>query len=130
MTALLSPGADVRGKIFMSYRRQDAAYPAGWLFDRLASHYGGDQVFKDIESIQLGEDFAEAISSAVASCDVLLAVIGDSWLTSTDQSGQRRLDNPHDFVRLEIEAALASNVRVIPILIDGPDALADELPRA
>jgi hypothetical protein len=107
------------GRIFMSYRRDETAYPAGWLYDRLADHFGGGQVFKDIDSIELGDDFVEVITSAVGSCDVLLALIGDQWLTITDAHGQRRLDDPDDFVRLEIEAALTRNVRVIPILVDG-----------
>jgi hypothetical protein len=108
-----------RGRIFVSYRRDDTAYPAAWLFDRLADRFGRDQVFKDIDSIQLGDDFVEVISAAVESCDVLLALIGDRWLTSTGEDGRRRIDNPDDFVRLEIEAALRRNVRVIPILVEG-----------
>jgi hypothetical protein len=108
-----------QGRIFMSYRREDTAYPAGWLFDRLASHFGRGQVFKDIDSIELGDDFVEVITSAVTSCDVLLALIGNEWLTIRDQDERRRLDNPGDFVRLEIEAALTRNVRVIPILVEG-----------
>jgi TIR domain len=107
------------GRIFISYRREETAYPAGWLYDRLADHYGGGQVFKDVDSIQLGDDFVEVITRAVGSCDVLLALIGDQWLTITDEHGRRRLDDPDDFVRLEIEAALSRNVRVIPILVDG-----------
>jgi TIR domain len=109
----------VVGRVFMSYRREDAAYPAGWLFDRLTSHFGKDQVFRDVNSIQLGDDFAEVISAAIASCDVLLALIGGRWLTITGQDGRRRLDDPSDFVRLEIEAALTREVRVIPILVEG-----------
>jgi len=117
------------GRIFISYRREETAYPAGWLYDRLADRFGGGQVFKDVDSIQLGDDFVEVITSAVGSCDVLLALIGDEWLTITDEDGQRRLDDPNDFVRLEIEAALTRNVRVIPILVDGARMpLADELP--
>ena len=107
------------GRIFMSYRREDTAFPAGWLYDRLASHFGRDQVFKDVDSIELGDDFVDVITAAVGSCDVLLALIGDRWLAITDSGGQRRLDNPDDFVRLEIEAALTRNVRVIPILVEG-----------
>jgi hypothetical protein len=105
------------GRIFISYRREDASYPAGWLFDRLADRFGRGQVFKDIDSIRLGDDFVEVITRAVGSCDVLLALIGEEWLTVSDQDGRRRLDDPDDFVRLEIEAALARNVRVIPILV-------------
>jgi hypothetical protein len=116
------------GRIFISYRREETAYPAGWLYDRLADRFGGGQVFKDVDSIQLGDDFVEVITSAVGSCDVLLALIGDQWLTITDAHG-RRLDDPDDFVRLEIEAALTRNVRVIPILVDGARMpRADELP--
>jgi TIR domain len=117
------------GRIFISYRRDETAYPAGWLYDRLADRYGGGQVFKDIDSIQLGDDFVEVITTAVGSCDVLLALVGEQWLTITDAQGRRRLDDPEDFVRLEIEAALTRHVRVIPILVDGAMMpRADELP--
>jgi TIR domain len=117
------------GRIFISYRREETAYPAGWLYDRLADRFGGRQVFKDVDSIQLGDDFVEVITRAVGSCDVLLALIGDQWLTITDTHGRRRLDDPDDFVRLEIEAALTRKVRVIPILVDGARMpRADELP--
>jgi hypothetical protein len=117
------------GRIFISYRRQETAYPAGWLYDRLADRFGGGQVFKDVDSIQLGDDFVEVITRAVGFCDVLLALIGDRWLTITDEHGGRRLDDPNDFVRLEIEAALTRKVRVIPILVDGARMpKADELP--
>jgi hypothetical protein len=117
------------GRVFISYRREETAYPAGWLFDRLSDHFGRGQIFKDVDSIELGDDFVEVINTAVGSCDVLLALIGDRWLTTTDADGKRRLDDPNDFVRLEIEAALARNVRVIPILVDGARMpAAQELP--
>jgi hypothetical protein len=106
-------------RIFISYRRGESAYPASWLFDRLTEHFGKAEVFKDVDSIQLGDDFAETIASAVESCDVLLVLIGDHWLTITDDGGKRRLDDPNDFVRLEIEAALNRKIRVIPVLIGG-----------
>jgi ABC-type amino acid transport substrate-binding protein len=126
MAGLISAAS---GRIFISYRREEAAYPAGWLYDRLADHFGGSQVFKDVDSIDLGDDFVEVISRAVARCDVLLAVIGQEWLTTTDAHGRRRLDSPDDFVRLEIEAALSRRVRVIPILVDGATMpRAEELP--
>ncbi len=122
-----TPGAS--GRIFISYRREETAYPAGWLFDRLADHLGAGQVFKDVDSIQLGDDFVEVITTAVGSCDVLLALIGDEWLTIADEDGRRRLDSPEDFVRLEIETALTRNVLVIPILVEGARMpRADELP--
>jgi uncharacterized RDD family membrane protein YckC len=117
------------GRIFISYRREETAYPAGWLYDRLVGRFGGGQVFKDVDSIDLGDDFVEKITIAVGSCHVLLTLIGDQWLTMTDEDGRRRLDDPDDFVRVEIEAALARNVRVIPILVDGARMpRGDELP--
>ena len=120
-------------RIFVSYRREDSAYPAGWLFDRLVDHFGADQIFKDVDSIELGDDFVERITGAVGSSAVLLSVIGKRWLTVTGEKRQRRLDDPGDFVRLEIEAAFERGVRVIPVLVDGarmpqaaelPDSLA------
>ena len=75
------------GRIFISYRREETAYPAGWLYDRLANRYGVDQVFKDIDSIDLGDDFVEVITAAVGSCDVLLALVGEEWLSITDRLG-------------------------------------------
>jgi hypothetical protein len=109
----------VAGRIFISYRRADTAQPAGWLYDRLAGHFGRPQVVKDVDSIQLGDDFAEVIAAAVASCDVLLVLIGHQWLTATGADGQRSLHHPNDFVRLEIEAALARDLLVVPVLVDG-----------
>ena len=117
------------GRIFVSYRREDTDFAAAWLFDRLVEHFGEGQVFKDIDTIQPGEDFGEVIRAAVASCDVMLVLIGDRWLTATSNDGQRRLDHPEDFVRLEIQAALARNIRVIPVLVGGvPMPHASELP--
>ena len=104
-------------RIFISYRRTEADFPAGWLYDNLVAQFGRDQIFKDVDSIEPGEDFAEVIADAVGSCDVLLVLIGDRWLTITDEDGKRRLDDPTDLIRLEIEAALARDVRVIPILV-------------
>jgi Tol biopolymer transport system component len=117
---------DVRGRIFISYRREDSAYPAGWLYDRLAERFGGDQIFKDVDSIELGEDFVEEIGAAVGKADVLLALIGEKWLAVVDEQGGRRLDDPEDFVRLEIEAALRRKVRVIPILVEGSSMPSEE----
>jgi hypothetical protein len=107
------------GGIFVSYRRQESSHLAGRLADRLASRFGEGQVFIDVDTIEPGVDFAEEIFRAVAACEVLLAVIGPSWLTATDERSRRRLDDPDDIVRLEIEAALARGVRVIPILVEG-----------
>jgi TIR domain len=107
------------GGIFVSYRRQETSHLAGRLADRLADRFGEGQVFIDVDTIEPGVDFAEEIGRAVATCKVLLAVIGPSWLTAIDGRGRRRLDDPDDIVRLEIEAALARGVRVIPILVEG-----------
>ena len=114
---MVETAAQVR--IFISYRREETEYPAGWLFNRLTDHFPKGQVFKDIDSIAPGDVFPEVITEAVGSCHVLLALIGSEWLTITDAEGRRRIDNPGDFVRLEIEAALKRNVRVVPVLIGG-----------
>jgi glycerophosphoryl diester phosphodiesterase len=107
------------GRVFISYRRQDTAWPARQLYDVLVAELGPDRVFKDVDNIEPGDDFVERIQSAVGSCEVLLALIGPQWLTVTDANGVRRLDDPQDFVRLEVETALTrDDVRVIPILVD------------
>ena len=109
------------GGVFISYRREDTSHLAGRLRDRLIDHFGPKRVFMDVYSIQPGDDFSEVIAGAVGSCDVLLVLIGKHWLTVTDPGGRRRrrLDNPDDFVRLEIETAFKNNIRVIPVLVDG-----------
>ncbi|HEY3339327.1 MAG TPA: glycerophosphodiester phosphodiesterase family protein [Propionicimonas sp.] len=108
-----------QGRIFISYRRQETSWPARQLYEVLVGRFGAESVFKDVDDIDPGDDFVERITEAVASCDVLLALIGNQWLTMTDVEGRRRLDNPEDFVRLELTAALSRGVRVVPILVDG-----------
>lgn len=103
-------------RIFLSYRRDDSAGHAGRLFDRLAEHFGKEQLFMDVDDIELGEDFVQVIEAAVNSSAVLLVVIGRRWLAGGDAT-THRLDNPNDFVRLEVAAALARNIRVIPVLV-------------
>jgi formylglycine-generating enzyme required for sulfatase activity len=103
-------------KIFISYRRQDSAGVAGRIYDRLSAHFGDDALFMDMDSIPFGLDFRGHITSAVNQCDVLLAVIGRQWAGETGTP--RRIDDPRDFVRIEIEAALKRGLPVIPILID------------
>jgi hypothetical protein len=123
-----APGRSAEG-IFITYRRADAAFAAGWLYDRLAARFGAGRVFKDVDSLDPGDDFAEVITAAVGSCAVLLAVIGGHWLAAADSDGRRRLDDPSDFVRLEIETALARGIRVIPVLVEPASALRpDQLP--
>ena len=107
------------GGIFISYRREDSQHAAGRLVDRLERSFGRDQVFMDVDAIEPGLDFVDVLDQKLANCDVLLALIGRGWLEARDQSGRRRLDDPSDFVRLEIEAALRRNIRVIPVLLDG-----------
>ena len=98
------------GQIFISYRRDDSGYAAGRLFDRLSQRFGRDRLFMDIDTIGLGVDFAHSIDEAIAGCDVVLAVIGRDWLTAADAQGRRRLDDPQDFVRQELVAALSRDI--------------------
>jgi len=109
----------MNGKLFINYRREDTAPYAGRLYDRLTAHFGEGQVFIDIDQIEPGEDFVEAISRKVGTCDVAIVAIGPSWLRATDASGKRRLDDEEDFVRMEIVAALQRKIRVIPVLVGG-----------
>jgi hypothetical protein len=107
------------GQIFISYRREESRWSAGRLYDRLCGRFDRKQVFMDIDAIALGDDFVKAIEKTVGECDVLIAVIGAHWLTSKDEQDSRRLDNPEDFVRMEIGMALRRDIRVIPVLVDG-----------
>ncbi len=103
--------------IFISYRRDDAGYVPGMLCERLRKVFGPSSVFIDLDTIPYGIDFRDHIIKAVSQCDVLLAIIGDTWLAARDDAGKRRLDDPGDFVRIEIEAAIARNIPIVPILI-------------
>ena len=119
-------------KIYLSYRRMDAAGYAGRLFDHLGHHFGPGSVFMDISGITRGQDFAQVIESALNACDVVLVLIGSTWATSMGQNGRRRLDDPEDWVRLEVAAALRRNVLVVPVLVEGaripdPASLPEEL---
>jgi hypothetical protein len=107
------------GQIFISYRREESRWSARSLRDRLCRDFDPTQIFMDIDAIALGEDFVKAIETRVAKCDVLLAVIGNNWLTSKDEQGNRRLDDPEDFVGMEIGTALKREILVIPVLVDG-----------
>src|ERR1700756_173676 len=109
----------MNAKVFINYRRDDTAPYAGRLYDRLTAHFGEDQVFIDIDQIEPGEDFVEAINRKVSACNIAIVAIGPTWLHATDASGKRRLDDKEDFVRMEIVAALERNIRVIPILVGG-----------
>jgi len=109
----------MNGQIFISYRREDASYPAGRLYDHLQSRFPSNQIFMDVDSLKAGVDFVQTIEEKVGACDVLVAVIGKRWLTAADEEGRRRLDNPEDFVRVEVGTALKRGVRVIPALVEG-----------
>src|SRR5215217_8276408 len=116
-------------RVFISYRRDESAGYAGWIADSFDEYFGEDKVFRDIDSLEPGLDFSEAIERALESSEVLIAVIGKNWLTATDAAGQRRLENPDDFVRVEIATALKRNIRVIPVLVQGASMPGtDELP--
>jgi tetratricopeptide (TPR) repeat protein len=117
------------GKIFINYRRDDSISTAGRLHDRLAQTFGRNNLFMDVDHIPAGVDFVDYLNKQVAACDVFLAVIGPNWLDAKDDGGRRRFDNPDDFVTIEIAAALARNIRVMPVLVDGARTpKADRLP--
>jgi hypothetical protein len=105
--------------IFISYRREDSADITGRITDRLIQKFGRDAVFKDVESIPLGSDFRKHLKDAVGRCDVLIAVIGRQWTTIQNENGKRRLDDPRDHLRIEVESALERDIAVIPVLVQG-----------
>lgn len=104
-------------RIFISYRREDSAGYAGRMYDTLRERFGQRSVFIDVDGIRPGDDFADAIGRTLRQCDVLLAVIGPHWTQATDAEGRPRLFNEGDFVRLEIESALAIDLRIVPVLV-------------
>lgn len=119
-------------KVFISYRRQHSWSYVRALYDRLSRHFGEHKVFMDLDDIPLGTDFVDVLDHNLGDCKAMLVVIDSEWLTIRDAQGNRRLDNPHDFVRLEVATALKRNISVIPILIDGTpmpseSALPDDL---
>ena len=118
--------------IFISYRHDDTALAAGLLADRLRQRFDAGHVFRDFDSTEPGLDFRQAIGDALESCAVALVLIGPTWIRATDAQGRRRLDDPSDFVRVEIETALARDLRVIPVLVGhasmpGADALPNSI---
>ena len=104
-------------RIFINYRRQDSEGYVGRLYDHLAQHFQRDDIFMDVDSIKPGADFVSKLEEAVAACDVFIAMIGPQWLTVSDDTGARRLDQWNDFVRIEIATALKQNKLVIPVLV-------------
>jgi hypothetical protein len=106
-------------KILISYRREDSADVTGRIYDRLVQKFGQGAVFKDVDSIPLGVDFRTFLDEQVAKCEVFLAVIGQDWMKKRGSKGKSRLDDPGDFVRIEIELALKRKIPVIPVLVSG-----------
>ncbi len=107
------------GKIFINYRRDDRAPIALNIAQYLERVFGATSIFIDIDRLRAGEQFPQVLEKRLSECRVMLAIIGPNWFNAVDDSGRRRLDEPDDWVRLEIARALARNVRVIPVLVDG-----------
>jgi len=117
------------GTIFINYRKDDSNWNALALYNELQKYFDQDQLFKDFNAIQPGDDFVLSIQRALTKCDVLLVVIGRYWLNVKNNSGMRRLDDPDDFVRIEIATALERGIPVIPVLFDNvPIPTSQELP--
>jgi hypothetical protein len=112
-------GRRIVAKVFINYRRDDEGHAAGRIHDWLKREFGADVLFMDVDAIPLGVNFVKVLREEVAKCDVLLALIGPNWLNVRDEEGNRRLDNPADFLRIEIATALQRDIPVIPILLDG-----------
>ena len=107
-------------RIFISYRRADSKTITGRIYDRLRQEFGRDDTFKDVDNIPPGSDFRTVLKEAITTCDVMLVIIGKQWLSIADEKNQRRLDNPDDFVRLEVEMGLQRDtMQVIPVLVEG-----------
>ena len=106
-------------KILISYRREDSADVTGRIYDRLVQQFAREAVFKDVDSILIGVDFRIYLDEQVAKCEVFLAAIGRDWMKNLGSTGKTRLDDPRDYVRIEIESALKRQIPVIPILVSG-----------
>jgi hypothetical protein len=115
--------------LFLSYRQSDTLGQTGRLADALEARYGPGTVFRDLDSIEPGQRFEDVIEQALADCRVFLPLIGDDWLTVRGADGRLRLDDPQDFVRREVATALARDIPVIPLLLEGARVpAASELP--
>src|SRR5262245_4800271 len=105
---------------FISYRRDDAAGYAGRLHESLERRFGASQVFRDVDTLEPGQDFVKAIEARLVACRVMIVIIGREWVDARNAAGIRRLDDPLDFVRLEVAAGLARpDVLVVPVLVEG-----------
>jgi len=118
-------------RIFISYRRSDSGGHAGRLHDYLKSYFGDERLFFDVDTIEAGVNFADKINSELDNSDAVLVLIGTQWLNVRGAGGERRLDDPQDYVRLEIQTALGKDISVIPILLQGAQMPSgDELPES
>lgn len=116
--------------VFICYRRLDSQGFAGRLGDDLIELLGESNVFRDDE-IEAGDDYTDVLKRSVARCSVLLVVIGKGWLAARNSDGSRRLDNPEDWVRVEVESGLERDMLVVPVLVGGAQMPAEpELPRS
>ncbi|MEO0953336.1 MAG: toll/interleukin-1 receptor domain-containing protein, partial [Pseudomonadota bacterium] len=108
-------------KIFISYRRDDSQWQTKRLYDALCDQVPKPKqnIFYDLDSMRVGRDFRAKIDAAVSQCDLMIAVIGKNWLSQVDnETGNRRIDDPNDFVRIEISTALRREIPVVPVLVD------------
>ena len=116
-------------KIFINYRREDSSAAAGRLHDALGDAFGFDNLFIDVDNMPVGVDFVDHLQTQVSGCDIFLSIIGPDWVDAKDDIGNRRLENPNDYVAAEIAAALKRNIPVVPVLVDGARLpSADQLP--
>lgn len=106
-------------QLFLSYRRDDRAGSAGRIYDILSEKLANVNVFMDVIDFEPGIDFVRALEEQLSACEYLVVVIGPEWVNSKTPDGRRRLDDPNDYVRLEIETALRRGIRVVPLLVDG-----------
>src|SRR5262245_23532122 len=116
------------GGVFISYRRTDSDVAAGRLADDLSDIFGAGRVFRDIDSLEAGEDFPRALDRALDSCTAVIALIGPRWANAVNDRGERRLDDPNDWVRLEIARSLQRDIRVIPVLVSATMPQDTEVP--
>src|SRR6478609_4648925 len=116
-------------KIFINYRREDTSGYSGRIFDSLSNEFGEDNIFIDVTKINTGTDYTVVITQALDKCNYFLILIGNTWLSCKDNSGNRRIDNPDDFVRKEISLAITKKIKIIPVLLEETSMpLAKEVP--
>lgn len=121
----------MQGGVFISYRRGDGSGFAGRVYDRLVSVYGPEKVFLDVDNLEAGQDFVTELTRSITACDIMLVLIGPAWASAAKASGERRLADPDDFVRIEIETALKADKAVVPLLIDSAEMPPrDQLPES